>query len=80
MTVLPIADRAAVRQATLRLIAGDRRAVVIVLMLHIAAAIATNIKRVMRMVMMVASFVQHRAGANGEIVAGSGRIAKDRRG
>jgi ABC-type multidrug transport system fused ATPase/permease subunit len=40
VTVLPIADRAAVRQATLRLIAGDRRAVVIVLMLHIAAAIA----------------------------------------
>ena len=40
MTGLPIADRAAVRQATLRLIAGDRRAVVIVLVLHIAAAIA----------------------------------------
>ncbi len=40
MTGLPIADRTAVRKAAMRLIAGDRRAVVIVLILHIAAAIA----------------------------------------
>jgi ATP-binding cassette subfamily C protein len=39
VTGLPVADRTAVRRATLDLIAHDRRAVVIVLVLHGAAAI-----------------------------------------
>jgi ABC-type multidrug transport system fused ATPase/permease subunit len=40
MTRLPVADRASVRRATLRLIADDRRAVAAVLALHMAAAVA----------------------------------------
>ncbi|GFJ88521.1 hypothetical protein Prum_021630 [Phytohabitans rumicis] len=40
MKQLPVADRAAVRHATLGLIARDRRAVAIVLILQSAAAIA----------------------------------------
>jgi ABC-type multidrug transport system fused ATPase/permease subunit len=40
MTRLPVADRASVRRATVRLIGHDRRAVVILLTLHIAAAVA----------------------------------------
>jgi ABC-type multidrug transport system fused ATPase/permease subunit len=40
MTRLPIADRATVLQAARRLVAGDRRAVAIMLALHIAAAVA----------------------------------------
>ncbi|HYN92338.1 MAG TPA: ABC transporter ATP-binding protein [Pilimelia sp.] len=40
MTGLPVADRAAVRRATLALLAGDRRAVAVVLALNAAAAIA----------------------------------------
>ncbi|MFU8872692.1 ABC transporter ATP-binding protein [Micromonospora sp. SL4-19] len=40
MTGLPVADRATVRRAALNLIAVDRRAVAIVLLLHGAAAVA----------------------------------------
>ena len=40
MTGLPVADRTTVRRAALNLIARDRRAVVVVLVLHAAAAIA----------------------------------------
>lgn len=40
MTTLPVADRTVVRRATLDLIARDRRAVVVVLVLHAAAALA----------------------------------------
>jgi len=40
MRLLPVADRAAVRRATLDLIALDRRAAAIVVLLHTAAAVA----------------------------------------
>ncbi|MFC5945090.1 ABC transporter ATP-binding protein [Micromonospora harpali] len=40
MTKLPVAGRAAVRQAALDLIARDRRAVAVVLALHVAATVA----------------------------------------
>ncbi|MFJ6198040.1 ABC transporter ATP-binding protein [Micromonospora sp. NPDC092111] len=40
MTRLPVADRAVVRRATLGLLAADRRAVVVVLLLHAGAAVA----------------------------------------
>lgn len=39
MTGLPIADRTAIRRATMALVGRDRRAVVVVLLLHCAAAI-----------------------------------------
>ncbi|WP_320064392.1 ABC transporter ATP-binding protein [Micromonospora sp. RTGN7] len=40
MTGLPVADRAAVRRATVGLLGEDRRAVAVVLVLHVAATVA----------------------------------------